>query len=56
MAQIVGQLSWRTIRSAPILAATRMNTAPDTSHLHIGFLIFPQIDQSDFTGPFEIFS
>jgi len=33
-----------------------MNTASDSSHLQIGSLIFPQIDQSDFTGPFEVFS
>jgi cyclohexyl-isocyanide hydratase len=28
---------------------------PDTQ-LQIGSLIFPQIDQIDFTGPFEVFS
>lgn len=28
---------------------------PD-SHLHIGAIIFPRIDQSDFTGPFEVLS
>lgn len=27
-----------------------------THHLHIGSLIFPKLDQMDFTGPFEIFS
>jgi len=26
------------------------------SHLHIGAIIFPQIDQTDFTGPFEVLS
>src|SRR5215469_13846645 len=26
------------------------------SHLHIGAIIFPRIDQSDFTGPFEVLS
>jgi|SRR5208282_683414 cyclohexyl-isocyanide hydratase len=30
---------------------TRANT-----HLHIGSLIFPEVDQIDFTGPFEVFS
>lgn len=25
-------------------------------HLHIGSLLFPQMDQSDFTGPFEVLS
>jgi cyclohexyl-isocyanide hydratase len=33
-----------------------MNIASDSNHLQIGSLIFPQIDQSDFTGPFEVFS
>ena len=28
---------------------------PDTQ-LQIGSLIFPQVDQIDFTGPFEVFS
>ena len=28
---------------------------PD-SHLHIGAIIFPRIDQTDFTGPFEVLS
>jgi cyclohexyl-isocyanide hydratase len=28
---------------------------PD-SHLHIGAIIFPKIDQCDFTGPFEVLS
>ena len=26
------------------------------NHLHIGALIFPDMDQSDFTGPFEVLS
>jgi len=26
------------------------------SHLHIGILIYPRMDQIDFTGPFEVFS
>lgn len=27
-----------------------------TKHLHIGSLIFPGMDQIDFTGPFEVLS
>ena len=27
-----------------------------TSHLHIGAIIFPALDQTDFTGPFEVLS
>jgi cyclohexyl-isocyanide hydratase len=26
------------------------------SHLHVGILIYPRMDQIDFTGPFEVFS
>jgi cyclohexyl-isocyanide hydratase len=26
------------------------------AHLHIGMLIYPRVDQIDFTGPFEVFS
>ncbi len=26
------------------------------SHLHIGAIIYPQVDQADFTGPFEVLS
>jgi cyclohexyl-isocyanide hydratase len=33
-----------------------MNIIPESTHLHIGSLIFPKLDQADFTGPFEIFS
>jgi cyclohexyl-isocyanide hydratase len=33
-----------------------MNIIPESTHLHIGSLIFPKLDQTDFTGPFEIFS
>src|SRR5215469_15299233 len=32
-----------------------MTTAP-ASHLDIGAIIFPGVDQSDFTGPFEVLS
>ena len=27
-----------------------------STHLHIGAIIYPQIDQADFTGPFEVLS
>jgi cyclohexyl-isocyanide hydratase len=33
-----------------------MKTIEGANHLHIGAIIFPQIDQTDFTGPFEILS
>ena len=29
---------------------------PHEQHLHLGSLIFPEIDQTDFTGPFEVLS
>jgi cyclohexyl-isocyanide hydratase len=34
--------------------SNRPKPTPQTNHLHIGCLIFPRIDQSDFTGPFEV--
>jgi cyclohexyl-isocyanide hydratase len=33
-----------------------MNSSIDNEHLHIGAIIFPRIDQFDFTGPFEVLS
>ncbi|MGP8252789.1 MAG: DJ-1/PfpI family protein [Terracidiphilus sp.] len=30
-------------------------TEPST-HLHIGAIVYPQVDQADFTGPFEVLS
>jgi cyclohexyl-isocyanide hydratase len=33
-----------------------MTTPPADRHLHIGAIIFPNIDQLDFTGPFEVLS
>jgi len=33
-----------------------MDTPANTQHLHLGALIFPGIDQFDFTGPFEVLS
>jgi cyclohexyl-isocyanide hydratase len=33
-----------------------MTPSVDQPHLHIGALIFPGIDQLDFTGPFEVLS
>jgi cyclohexyl-isocyanide hydratase len=34
---------------------TEEMTEPST-HLHIGAIIYPQVDQADFTGPFEVLS
>jgi cyclohexyl-isocyanide hydratase len=31
-------------------------TSPTTGHLHLGAILFPQMDQADFTGPFEVLS
>src|SRR5215471_11272109 len=31
-------------------------SSPADSHLHLGAIIFPRVDQSDFTGPFEVLS
>ncbi len=33
-----------------------MNTVPDSVHLQIGGILFPELDQADFTGPFEVLS
>jgi len=33
-----------------------MSIVPDNVHLHIGGLLFPELDQADFTGPFEVLS
>lgn len=33
-----------------------MNPSPEQTPLRIGSLLFPQLDQLDFTGPFEVFS
>jgi cyclohexyl-isocyanide hydratase len=33
-----------------------MNQTQEGTHLHIGSLLFPEVDQIDFTGPFEVFS
>lgn len=33
-----------------------MTRLPSEAHLHIGAILFPGIDQMDFTGPFEILS
>ncbi len=30
--------------------------APSHVHLHVGGILFPQMDQADFTGPFELLS
>src|SRR6266404_2012193 len=33
-----------------------MSIVPDKTHLHVGGLLFPDLDQADFTGPFEVLS
>lgn len=33
-----------------------MSNVPDHIHLQIGGLLFPDLDQADFTGPFEVLS
>src|ERR1051326_4293703 len=44
------------------LIRMKMNSKPeamlvlDNVHLHIGGIIFPELDQADFTGPFEVLS
>jgi hypothetical protein len=40
----------------PITISDRNEPAPQSHHLTIGALIFPQLDQIDFTGPFEVLS
>ena len=33
-----------------------MNSNESGNHLHLGAILFPQMDQTDFTGPFEVLS
>src|SRR5215472_2229642 len=33
-----------------------MTSSAADGHLHLGAIIFPRVDQSDFTGPFEVLS
>ena len=40
----------------PITISDRDKPARQTKHLTIGALIFPRMDQIDFTGPFEVLS
>lgn len=40
----------------PITISERDKPVPHTNHLTIGCLIFPRMDQIDFTGPFEVLS
>jgi cyclohexyl-isocyanide hydratase len=39
-----------------ITISDRNKPAPQSHHLTIGALIFPRLDQIDFTGPFEVLS
>src|SRR5215469_3285218 len=40
----------------PITISDKNKPARQTNHLTIGALIFPRMDQIDFTGPFEVLS
>ena len=40
----------------PITISDRKKPARPKNHLTIGALIFPRMDQIDFTGPFEVLS
>jgi len=40
----------------PVTISDRSKPARQTKHLTIGALIFPRMDQIDFTGPFEVLS
>lgn len=40
----------------PITISQRAKPAHQTNHLTIGCLMFPRMDQIDFTGPFEVLS
>jgi hypothetical protein len=40
----------------PLLISERPKPAVHRGHLTIGGLIFPRMDQIDFTGPFEVLS
>ena len=33
-----------------------MNIVSESVHLHVGGILFPELDQADFTGPFEVLS
>jgi len=39
-----------------LISSNRTKPEPQTGHLVIGCLIYPRMDQIDFTGPFEVLS
>jgi cyclohexyl-isocyanide hydratase len=41
---------------APVTLSERSKPERQMKHLTIGALIFPRMDQIDFTGPFEVLS
>lgn len=41
---------------SPIAISGRQKPIQERKHLTIGCLIFPRMDQIDFTGPFEVLS
>ena len=42
--------------SAPLFVSERSKPEVTTRSISVGFLIFEQMDQIDFTGPFEVLS
>ena len=46
----------RAFMNAPLFVSERPGPQITTRLLSVGCLIFPQIDQIDFTGPFEVLS
>jgi cyclohexyl-isocyanide hydratase len=41
---------------SPLTISDRQKPARQTKHLTVGCLVFPRMDQIDFTGPFEVLS
>lgn len=41
---------------SPLTISDRPKPSRQTKHLTIGCLVFPRMDQIDFTGPFEVLS
>jgi hypothetical protein len=38
---------------SPLISSHRPKPEPQTGHLAVGYLIFPRMNQIDFTGPFQ---
>lgn len=41
---------------SPLIISDKPKPRPRTGQIEIGSLIYPQMDQIDFTGPFEVLS